>query len=120
MNNEILAWLRSIPVYCNNVKRDEAIISKRKLLALIYRLIADAEQALQVLDEEREVLPIEGSIYLPVICQNGHKAVAVYRWDARAMEFIFEPPRGQCPCPKSDFGEGYRADGAPYLKGVEP
>lgn len=61
---------------------------------------------------------VDGRIYLPVVCQNGHRATASYRWEASAMEFIFEaPPRNQqCNCPKSDLGEGYRTDGNPYLR----
>jgi hypothetical protein len=56
-------------------------------------------------------------IALPVICQNGHKALSFYQFDRQSMDFVWEPPPYQtaCKCPKADFGQGYRQDGDPYL-----
>ena len=53
-------------------------------------------------------------IYIPVVCQNGHKATASFRLEN--LDFIFEsvPRSEQCRCPKMDSGQGYRADGKPF------
>ena len=55
-------------------------------------------------------------IFVPVVCQNGHKTVASFRWDPARLEFIFETPMLQCFCPKGELGQGYRAAGDPYIK----
>lgn len=59
---------------------------------------------------------VVGKIHLPVRCQNGHEAIATYKFDKDRMEFIFQsvPKEEQCNCPKWDIGEGYSANGKPY------
>jgi len=59
-------------------------------------------------------------VCIPVKCQNGHKAT--WRIEVKGLETI---PRGvtdeeNCPCPKFDFGEGWRAAGDPYVEGMVP
>lgn len=56
----------------------------------------------------------EFRIFIPVICHNGHEAIASYRLED--LDFIFEsvPNDQQCKCPKSELGQGYTANGAPY------
>lgn len=68
--------------------------------------------------DEREAL----LIFLPVICQNGHKALATYRWDSARMDYIFEsvPRDEQCKCPKHNLGQGYKQDGAPFIRNNRP
>lgn len=65
---------------------------------------------------------IAGRIYIPVICQNGHKAIASYRWDKERMEFVFEgvPESEKCNCPKSSLGDGYKANGFPAMFKAAP
>jgi hypothetical protein len=56
-------------------------------------------------------------IALPVVCQNGHKAMSHYWFNSARMEFIWELPSIEetCSCPKSNFGEGWRTAGNPFV-----
>lgn len=55
-------------------------------------------------------------IGIPVKCQNGHKStwlIEISGLDAVSMGTFGDPNR--CKCPKHDIGQGYFADGAPFL-----
>ena len=57
-------------------------------------------------------------ICLPVICQNGHKAMSHFRFDRQSMEFVWEGVTREesCKCPKHDVGQGWRANGDPFIQ----
>lgn len=55
-------------------------------------------------------------IGIPVKCQNGHKAtwlIEISGLDAVTMGAFGDPNR--CKCPKHDIGQGYFADGEPFV-----
>lgn len=54
-------------------------------------------------------------IFVPVECQNGHKATWYIEIDGLNITDIGVPYYEQCDCPKWDIGQGYVAIGKPKL-----
>ena len=54
-------------------------------------------------------------IGVPVKCQNGHRAAWLYSF--RGLDVISEgvPHKEKCACPKHEIGQGYCADGEPFV-----
>lgn len=54
-------------------------------------------------------------IGVPVKCQDGHRAVWFYSF--RGLDVISEgvPHKSKCDCPKHEIGQGYFADGEPFV-----
>lgn len=75
-----------------------------------------AELAVSRLPQGTQTRIVEATqIYVPVICQNGHRSTASYVW--RDNEFVYEgvPRINNCACPKLSLGQGWKADGKPYV-----
>lgn len=55
-------------------------------------------------------------IKVPVVCQNGHKAIATI--EINGLEYTYKGvPRDQdCDYPKWGINEGWKANGKPYTE----
>jgi hypothetical protein len=56
-------------------------------------------------------------IGIPVKCQNGHKATWFIEFRGLDTVHLGVPSEGKCDCPKHEIGQGYFADGAPFVVG---
>lgn len=56
------------------------------------------------------------TVYIPVICQNGHKATASYEIVGLDAVYKGVPREESCSCPKHGMNEGWRANGEPFIK----